>query len=104
MSDASAPRARQRRARDHRGAWSRSAPDTPPACGGCGGTLRFSQPDEQRPDELMGSCDNSECLEWSVWTRFEGRWKTVDRISLAQRRNPAWTPARPATSTTAARA
>ena len=86
-----------------RGQWTRPAPEGEPACPKCGRLPVLSQPDAGRPDELLGSCDNRACLEWTVFARREGRWHVVRRISAEERRNPDWKPARPSTADTARR-
>lgn len=89
----------------HRGKWTRSRPDAPPSCPGCGGRLDFSQPDADRPDELLGTCDKDGCREWVILSMREDRWMILDRISAHRRdpANPHWKPARPATRETARR-
>ena len=82
----------------------RPAPDPPPHCCGCARPMLWSQPDPRRPGELLATCPNPACGEWSVWTRnSEGRWMTVRRISADERRSPSWPVARPSTEETARR-
>lgn len=92
-----------RTVRPPRGQWTRPRPDDHPACPGCGRAPTFSQPDPDRPDQLLASCDNPACLEWVAFTRVEGRWIVARRISADERRNPTWPVARPTTEETARR-
>lgn len=88
-----------------RTAWPGPGREELPACPGCGRPLELSQPDPRSPGQLLGRCaDNPLCGEWVVFTKREGRWHCVERITADQRRNPTWPVARPASEDTARRA
>ena len=69
-----------------RGPWTRSKPDGPPACPGCGASrsMTLSQPDQSKPNQLLGSCENPDCECWTVFARIEGPWVVAQRISAEE--------------------
>jgi len=86
-----------------RGNWTRPEPSGEPACPGCGRAVELSQPDIRQARQLLGVCHNPACECWTVFTKVEGRWHVVRRISAEDRRSPEWTPARPVNPETASR-
>lgn len=63
----------------------------------------WTQPDPDRPGDLLASCDNPACGEWSLWAKnTDGRLQVTRRIPAAER-DVIWPVARPATETTARR-
>lgn len=41
--------------------------DDTPACCGCSRPMTWSQPDPRRPAQLLATCNNPLCGEWSIW-------------------------------------
>jgi hypothetical protein len=75
----------------------RHAPDAPPGCPACDGSVQLAQPDPRRPGELVGACPR--CKTWVILVRVAGRWLVVRRIPASERQGPA----RPFTQETAGR-
>lgn len=90
--------------RPERTDWLRQAPEGSPSCRACGRVVELSQPQPKKPDELLGACTNPACGEWTIFRAVGDRLEVTRRIPASERQGDQWTPARPATAETAARA